>query len=460
MSIEWAISIDLHLDLEAAGGRRQALERALREAIRSGRLGPQTRLPSTRALAAGLNLARNTVAAAYEQLTAEGYLSARVGSGTEVAGAPPRPAPAATPAPATAPRFDLRPGSPEVGTFPVDAWLRAVRRALAAAPVSAYDYGDPRGRPELRAALAAYLGRARGVLADPERMIICSGYVQALGLLARTVGGPIAMEDPGLGFHREVVRHQGADVLALPVDELGARTDLLGGADLPVRAAVLTPAHQYPIGMTLHPARRRTAVAWARTHDAIVIEDDYDGEFRYDRQPVGALQAMSPEHVVYVGTAAKTLGPALRLAWMVLPERLVGPVSAAKRLADLHTESIGQLALADLITTHGYDRHIRSCRLNYRRRRDLLIERLGRHHQLHGIAAGMHALLGLPPGSPDEAAVVASAGARGLAVGTLGPHWHQPDPAAAQGLIIGYGTASRASYPAAIDLLARTLHGL
>ncbi|MDI1463983.1 PLP-dependent aminotransferase family protein [Catellatospora sp. KI3] len=458
MNIEWANSVDLHLDLEAAGGRRQALEQALREAIRSGRLAPQTRLPSTRALAAGLHLARNTVAAAYEQLTAEGYLSARVGSGTEVAGAPPRPAPASVPAAPAAPRFDLRPGSPEVGTFPVDAWLRATRRALAGAPVSAYDYGDPRGRPELRAALADYLGRARGVLADPERMLICSGYVQALGLLARTIGGPIALEDPGLAFHREVVRHHGAEVLALPVDELGARTDLLGRDGLlSARAAVLTPAHQYPMGVTLHPARRRAAVAWARTHDAVVVEDDYDGEFRYDRQPVGALQAMSPEHVVYIGTAAKTLGPALRLAWMVLPERLMEPLTAAKRLADLHTESIGQLALADLITSHAYDRHIRSCRLNYRRRRDLLIDRLGRRHPLGGVAAGMHAVIDLPAGGPGEADVVASAAARGLAVGALGPHWHTAP--AAQGLIIGYATPSRASYPAAVDLLARTLHG-
>ncbi|MBV1853705.1 MocR-like pyridoxine biosynthesis transcription factor PdxR [Catellatospora tritici] len=461
MSIEWANSVDLHLDLDAAGGRRQALEQALREAIRSGRLAPQTRLPSTRALAAGLHLARNTVAAAYEQLTAEGYLSARVGSGTEVAGAPLRSAPAAPPAAPAAPRFDLRPGSPEVGTFPVDAWLRATRRALAAAPVSAFDYGDPRGRPELRAALATYLGRARGVLADPEHMIICSGYVQALGLLARTVGGPFAMEDPGLPFHREVVRHHGAEVLALPVDDLGARTDLLGRDGLaPARAAVLTPAHQYPMGVTLHPARRRAAVAWAAAHDALVIEDDYDGEFRYDRQPVGALQAMSPEHVVYVGTAAKTLGPALRLAWLVLPERLVAPLAAAKRLADLHTETIGQLALADLIGTHDYDRHVRSCRLNYRRRRDLLIDRLGRRHQLHGIAAGMHALISLPPGGPTESEVVANAAARGLAVGALGPHRHHPTPAAAPGLIIGYATPSRASYPAAVDILARTLHGL
>ncbi|HEX5596087.1 MAG TPA: PLP-dependent aminotransferase family protein, partial [Micromonosporaceae bacterium] len=379
MAISWAnLGVDLHLDLDTGGGRRFGLEQALREAIRTGRLAPQTRLPSTRVLAAELNLARNTVVTAYEQLTAEGYLSARTGSGTTVVGAPGRPVAVPARRQASAPRLDLRPGSPDVATFPVNAWTRATRRALASAPVSVYDYADPRGRIELRTALADYLGRARGVLADPEHIVICSGYVQALSLLARVVGGAIAMENPGLAFHRDVVRHAGADVVALPVDEQGARTDQLSTDNMAVRAVVLTPAHQYPTGVPLHPARRRAAIAWARDHQGLVIEDDYDGEFRYDRQPVGALQGMAPEHVAYVGTAAKTLGPALRLAWMALPERLVEPVSHAKRLTDLHTETLGQLALTEMITSHTYDRHIRACRLHYRRRRDLLIERLGR----------------------------------------------------------------------------------
>ncbi|WP_144122913.1 PLP-dependent aminotransferase family protein [Catellatospora sichuanensis] len=461
MTDSWANSgVDLHLDLDTAGGRRAGLEQALREAIRSGRLAPDTRLPSTRALATELNLARNTVAAAYEQLTAEGYLHARTGSGTTVAGVPGRRAGTTPPAPVPGPRFDLRPGSPDVSTFPVDAWVRATRRALARAPVSSYDYGDPRGRTELRTALAGYLGRARGVPADPAHIVVCSGYVQALSLLAGVLQGPIAMEDPGLAFHRDVVRHTGCEVLALPVDEQGACTDQLGGGPLAqARAAVLTPAHQYPTGVTLHPARRRAAVAWARSHRGLVIEDDYDGEFRYDRQPVGALQGMAPEHVAYVGTAAKTLGPALRLAWMVLPERLVEPVAHAKRLTDLHTETIGQLSLAELITSHAYDRHIRACRLHYRRRRDLLIERLGRRHQLHGIAAGMHALIPLPAEGPDEDVIIERAAARGLALSGLRPHLHTPGRATATGLIVGYAAPGQAAYPAALDLLARTLRG-
>ena len=461
MGMSWAsFGIDLHLNLDAGTGRRFALEQALREAIRSGRLAPQTRLPSTRVLAAELSLARNTVVAAYEQLIAEGYLTARTGSGTTVLGLPERPAAVTPRTQAPAPRYDLRPGSPDVTTFPVDAWVRATRRALAAAPTSAFDYSDPRGRIELRTALVEYLGRARGVLADPEHVLICSGYVQALALLARVVGGAIAMEDPGLAFHRDVVRHAGADVLALPVDDQGAWTDQLGRGGLaPARAAVLTPAHQYPTGVTLHPARRRSAIAWASASGGLLIEDDYDGEFRYDRQPVGALQGMAPENVVYVGTAAKTLSPTLRLAWMVLPERLVEPVAQAKRLTDLHTGAIGQLTLAELITSHSYDRHIRACRLHYRRRRDLLIERLGHHHRLRGIAAGLHALIHLPATGPSEEELVERAAARGLAISALGPHWHTPGHTETRGLIVGYATPNRASYPAALDTLARTLHG-
>ncbi|HEY3501396.1 MAG TPA: PLP-dependent aminotransferase family protein [Actinocatenispora sp.] len=455
MPIDWAdFGVDLHLDLDPATGRRAALERALRTAIRSGRLAPDTRLPSTRSLATELRLARNTVAAAYDQLVAEGYLSARTGSGTTVVGLPERRPPApATPA-EPAPRYDLRPGSPDVGTFPVDAWLRATRRALSAAPAAAYDYADPRGRIELRTALAGYLGRARGVLADPGRIVITSGYVQALSLLARVAGGPVAMEDPGLAFHRDVVRYAGADVVPLPVDERGARTDLLGAGDLAsAHVAVLTPAHQYPTGVTLRPERRHRAVGWANGRRRLLVEDDYDGEFRYDRQPVGALQGTAPEHVAYVGTAAKTLGPALRLAWLVLPERLVAPVVRAKRLTDLHTETIGQLALAHLIDSHEYDRHVRSCRLRYRRRRDLLVERLGAAHRPVGVAAGLQAYV--PLTADDEARVLARAAGHGLAVGALRPHWHGVP--ARHGIVVGYATPGQAAYPAALAALAAVL---
>lgn len=461
--------VDLHVDLDPASGRRSGLEHALRDAVRSGRLSPGSRLPSTRALAAELGLARGTVSAAYDQLVAEGYFVSRQGSGTEVADLaqrPQEPSDAATTQPA--PAHDLRPGSPDVSTFPTAAWLRSVRRALNAAPADVYGYGDPRGRIELRTALAEYLGRARGVLAEPGQIVITSGYIQALSLLAgvlyRSGAGAIAMEDPCIGMYREVVRRAGLGIAALPVDERGARTELLAKRVLPdVGAVVVTPAHQYPVGATLHPTRRRTLIEWARTRDGLVVEDDYDGEFRYDRQPVGALQGTAPDHVAYVGTASKTLAPGLRLAWVVLPRRLVEPFADAKLHADHGSEAVGQLALADLIAEHAYDRHVRAVRLRYRRRRDLLVQRLDSRpanpalgFALHGIAAGLHAVISLPISGPDESEMLARAETRGIAVGGLGDYWHGAGTHM-QGLVVGYGSPTERAYPAALDALAQVL---
>jgi GntR family transcriptional regulator / MocR family aminotransferase len=481
LAVDWAtFGVDLHLDVGTGTGigavRRVALERALRDGIRAGRLAPQAKLPSTRSLAKELGLARGTVNAAYDQLIAEGYLQARTGFGTIVAGHPSTPSTTTLhPVDDERPRFDLRPGTPDVTAFPTSAWVRSLRRALATAPASIYGYGDPRGRAELRRALSEYLGRARGVRADPDRIVVVSGYVQALALLTTVLAGAdsphangaaIAMEDPGLAFHHDVVRHHGADLVPLPVDGRGARTDLLSDkAFRNVRAIVVTPAHQYPMGVTMQPDRRHAATTWAVASDGFVIEDDYDGEFRYDRQPVGALQGTAPDRVVYVGTASKTLAPAVRLAWIVLPDSLVEPVVEAKRYTDVFTESIGQLTLADLIASHGYDRHIRSCRLRYRRRRDLLVARL-RSHPLLGVAAGLHALVSLPANGPSEPDVLHHAASYGLAVGDLGGHWLSSpavtvDRRAAvdrpQGLIVGYATPSESGFAAALDTLARVL---
>jgi GntR family transcriptional regulator/MocR family aminotransferase len=389
------------------------------------------------------------VKAAYDQLIAEGYLTARQGAGTVVAQLPSSEAgPAETGVRARAPLFDLRPGSPDVGVFPAAAWMRALRRAVDRAPVSAYDYGDPLGRIELRTALAEYLGRARGVVAPPERIVVTSGAVQGLALLTRVLeGGAVAMEDPGLPFHRDVVRRAGGRVVPVPVDERGVEVDGLGDP----AAVVVTPAHQYPTGVTLHPSRRRALTDWARARGALVVEDDYDGEFRYDRQPVGALQGMAPGQVVYLGTASKTLGPALRLGWMVLPPHLVAPVADAKLHSDHSTEAIGQLALAELIRSHAYDRHVRACRLRYRRRRDRLVERLGARWRVQGIAAGLHALVEVG----DETAVLARAEAEGLAVGSLREHWHAAG--SREGLVVGYGTPREGAYAGALEALARVL---
>jgi GntR family transcriptional regulator/MocR family aminotransferase len=363
--------------------------------------------------------------------------------------------------------FDLRPGQPDPTTFPREAWLRSGRRVLATAPLDAYRHGDPSGRPELRSALADYLVRARGVLTSPDQIVITSGFSQGLGLLARVLydqgARAIAMEDPSVPFHREIVARAGLRVIPLPVDVLGARTDLLCTARFRgIAAVVVTPAHQYPIGATLHQDRRRILTTWALTHGGLVIEDDYDGEFRYDRQPVGALQGLAPGNVVYGGTASKALSPALRLGWLAVPKRLMPALSDAKRHADTHTASLSQLLLADLIDSHAYDRHLKAARLRYRRRRDLLLHRLRErvpHVQVSGVAAGLHALVKLPATGPTEAEIIELAAARGIALRPLADHWQRPNehqPA----LIIGYSTPAEPAWPAALDALCDVLSAL
>jgi len=459
MPDSWASSgLDLHVD--TTGPRRRAsLEEGLRAAIQTRRLAAGTVLPSSRVLAQDLGLSRGTVAAAYDQLVAEGYLITRERAGTEVVDLGPVARPVERRSEATTTRLDLQPGTPDVTSFPVAEWLRCARRALAQAPASAYGYGDMRGRFELRSALADYLGRTRGIEARPSQIVITAGTTQALSLLCAALGGrgngAIAMENPGFNFHRDVVRHAGLRITAMPVDERGP--DPNGLSD--VAAAVVTPAHQYPTGVTMHPSRRQAFTSWARTSGGLIIEDDYDGEFRYDRQPIGALQGTAADHVVYIGTASKTLGPGLRLGWMALPPRLIASVVTAKQNADMGTDTIAQLTLAELITSHGYDRHIRTMRLRYRRRRDLLITALEQVHPhlIIGIPAGLQTLVRLPTAGPTEDELIALAAAEGLALAGLGEHWHgkRGDQ---QGLIIGFCRPSERAYPAAVALLARVLH--
>ncbi|MGM1061155.1 PLP-dependent aminotransferase family protein [Saccharothrix sp. Mg75] len=455
MSPSWATTgVDLHLDLDPATGRRSGLERALRDAIRAGRLAPGARLPATRTLAVELGLARNTVAAAYDQLVAEGYLTARRGAGTQVAPLPRTTAPAPTepaaPAPAghpPDPTHDLAPGNPDPTAFPTTAWLRATRRALTTTPTTVHGHTDPRGLPQLRTALADHLGRTRGVQAHPDHIVITTGYTQALALLATVLPGPIAVEDPCLPHHRDVITHAGRPVIPLPVDELGARTPHDHAT-----AAVLTPAHQYPTGVPLHPTRRHALTTWARTTGGLLVENDYDGEFRYDRQPLGALQGTAPDHVAYAGSTTTTLAPGLRLGWLVLPPRWLDPVVDAKLHTDHHTGVINQLTLTDLITTHAYDRHVRARRRHYRRRRDHLLHRL-HHHTPHGIPAGLHLLLHVP----DEDTALTHATHHGLRLSGLRHHWHTPGPTTAHGLVIGYATPTDHAYPAAVDTLHHVL---
>ncbi|MFJ9119925.1 PLP-dependent aminotransferase family protein [Streptomyces sp. NPDC102394] len=458
----WAtLGVDLHLE-PAGPGVRRGLTDALREAVRTGRLAPGTRLPSSRALAADLGIARNTVAEAYTDLVAEGWLTARQGSGTRVAERtvvpPADAAPRPRPRPRSGPAHSLVPGTPDLGSFPRAQWLRAARRALATAPNTALGYGDPRGRVELRTALAGYLARARGVTTDPERILVCAGIshgLRVLGAALRARGAStIAVESYGLDAHWDLLADAGLRTVPLPFDRRGTDPGELTDES----AVLLTPAHQFPMGGTLHRDRRAAVVDWARRTGGVVVEDDYDGEFRYDRQPVGALQGLDPDHVVYAGTASKSLAPGLRLAWLVLPPDLA--VEAARAKGHIDTcGALDQLTLAEFLVSGAYDRHVRAARLRYRRRRDALVAAVARrapHVHATGIAAGLHMVLSLPPGT--ERATLRAADWQGLALHGLRRYRH---PAATveqrDALVVGYGTPPDHAWSGALDALCSAL---
>ncbi|MFI8961295.1 PLP-dependent aminotransferase family protein [Streptomyces sp. NPDC053493] len=472
MANDWAtFGADLHLELRGQG-LRNGLMNALREAVRSGRLAAGVRLPSSRSLAADLGVARNTVADAYAELVAEGWLTARQGSGTRVARrSDPRP-PAAPGRTTTAtgagarttagrPAHNLRPGTPDLASFPRAEWLKAARKALMAAPHEAFGYGDPRGRIELRTVLAEYLARARGVYARPERIVVCSGFVHGLELMGQVLRArgvrEMAVESYGLDLHWDLIGRTGIRMPALPFDARGTRTEelpALGGTG----AVLLTAAHQFPTGGALQPDRRAAAVDWARAAGGLILEDDYDGEFRYDRQPVGALQGLDPERVVYLGTASKSLAPGLRLAWMVLPEDLVDEVLTAKGAVDWVSSVTDQLTFAEFLGSGAYDRHVRAMRLRYRRRRDQLVAAVAARSpgtRVSGIAAGLHAVLELPEGTEDS--VVRAAAYQGLALQGINRFRHPTVPRTTDALVVGYATPPDSAWSNALSALCRVL---
>jgi GntR family transcriptional regulator/MocR family aminotransferase len=450
---------DLHLELSGSGSRRSQLMHALREAIRSGRLPPDTRLPSYRALSADLGIARNTVADAYSELVAEGWLTARQGSGTRVARrvAPPPPIRRRPTSSSRMPIHDLMPSSPDASAFPRATWLTSARRAMLAAPSEAFGVGDPRGRPELRGALADYLARARGVRADAERIVVCAGFAHALQLLGTVLPATVAVESYGLSFHRDLIAGAGIRTVPLSIDEHGARVHELPGTS--AGAVLLTPAHQYPTGGPLYANRRAAVVDWARGVDGLVLEDDYDGEFRYDREPIGAVQGLDPDRVVYLGSISKSLSPALRMGWMVLPDRMIDDVLAAKGRRELWSGAWDQLTLADFIRCGAYERHLRRMRGVYRRRRDHLVDAVAEHAphiRVSGIAAGLHAVLELPSGT--ERSSLDAARRQGLAVDGLSFYRH-PDSTMPHldGLVVGYGTPPEHAFSAALQALCLAL---
>ena len=505
---------------DSASIHRQ-LERGLQEAIRSGRLRPGTALPSTRALAAELDLSRGVVVEAYEQLTAEGYLESRPGGKTRVArrargprvaadastgspelGAAPAEPTAAAGSGATAQagldasdaildqpsgaraRFDFAFTRPDVTQFPRQVWLRSLRRVLNEAPSERFTYLDGRGVPELREALASYVNRVRGTAARADRIVVTNGFAQGLRLVLEVVragyarsdgqtwsGGPastparrarrlrVAIEDPGQNVTRVAAPALGLEVVPIPVDDDGIDVGRLARVDAAL--CLVTPAHEFPTGAVLSAERRAGLLRWARERDAILLEDDYDAEFRYDREPVGALQGLAPEQVIYAGSASKTLAPGLRLGWLALPERLVEPVTLAKVAMDRGSPSLEQLAFADFLDHGEFDRHLRRMRPLYRSRRDALLRALSRHlPELRpvGASAGLHVLVWLPDGV-DEATVISRAAELDVAVDGLAPY-RTPGYAGPGGLLLGYAQLSEREIEQGIERLARAVRGV
>ena len=371
MTIQWSgLGPDLLLRLDRARPEPlgSQLERELREAIRTRRLGPDERLPSSRELARELGVSRGLVQECYAQLHAEGFLSTRTGSGTRVAaGGHDASGPAAPVARTPRLAVDFVAGRPDLGGFPRQDWVWAIRQVCRTAPAEALTYGDPRGSRRLREVLAAYLRRVRGAVADPELIVVCAGFAQGLTLLLHALRRDgvrqVAFEDPGAVDRRESAWYWGDGAIAVAVDDHGVDVRTLDHTG--ARAVVLTPAHQSPTGVVLAPQRRQELVQWAAARDATIIEDDYDAEFRYDREPVGALQGLAPDRVALVGTVSKSLAPAVRLGWIVCPPRLVHAVAEAKDFHDRGSPGLDQLALATLIESGRFDRHLRHMRQVY-----------------------------------------------------------------------------------------------
>ncbi|HEX8086098.1 MAG TPA: PLP-dependent aminotransferase family protein [Solirubrobacteraceae bacterium] len=461
MAKQGQFALDLLLSVDRGAGRlHRQIERGLRDAIRSGRLVPGTAVPSTRAVARELGVSRGVVTEAYAQLVAEGYLVARQGAPTRVAASPEPVAPAgrATRHP-TYPPFDLMPGRPDLAAFPREQWLAATRRALRRMPDATLGYPDARGVAELRDALSAYLGRARAVAPDPERTVVCSGVTQGIVLLARLLRGQgertIAVEDPGFHLHRWSLERAGLRPVGVPVDAQGLDVGALEASG--ARAVLVTPAHQMPTGVVLSPERRAALLTWAETVDGLVIEDDYDAEYRFDRGPVGALQGLSPERVVYAGSASKTFAHGLRLGWLVLPERLATPVAFERLAADGGGPVLEQLALADLVARGDLDRHLRRTRRDYRRRRGALLAALAEHlpdAEVTGVAAGLHALVLLPE-ETGEQALLARCGEAGVAVQGLGSL--RVESCGRPGLVLGYAHLSEPAIARAVAALGEVV---
>ena len=453
--------LQLRIEDAPGGGRAGWLAERLRLAISDGRIPLGSRLPSTRVLAGELGVSRGVVTDAYRRLTEDGHVAGRGRGGTVVVAAPlavpaPRPAPPGPPYPATglfgsdpgtdvfdslraAPaRIDLSPGVPDLAAFPRAAWLRAERAVLDDLAPADFGYGDPRGTPALRRAVANWLARNRGIRADPEEVIIVAGVAQALALLAdvlrRDGVGRVAVEDPGSLGARQQLRECGLETPPIPVDSAGLRVDELDASGL--TAVMLTPAHQFPTGVVLDGERRRRLMRWAGA-GGLIVEDDYDAEHRYDRPPVPALRSVLPERVCYAGSVSKLLAPALRVGWVLVPARYRDAFVAAKRTADLGNAALPQLVLARLMESGQLEHQLRFLRRRHIRHRDAMVSAIRTHlpgATPHGAAAGLHLMITFA-GDFDDAELAAAALARGVKVQPLS--WHSQRPYR-PGLVLGY----------------------
>jgi GntR family transcriptional regulator / MocR family aminotransferase len=470
MAIQWSgLGPELLVQLDRGSGQplRSQLEGGLREAIRTGRLPGGERLPSSRELARELGVSRGLVQECYSQLLSEGYLTSQIGSATRVAtGAHQATTEAARHgAPAARLIADFRAGVPDLASFPRADWVWATREMCSRLATADLGYGDPAGSPELRDVLAGYLRRVRAAAAEPQHVIVCTGFAQGLGVVLRTLvragARCAAFEDPGYGSAEtdetmQTAQAAGLRVVHVPVDDLGIDVAALAASGAEV--VVVTPAHQSPTGVVLAPSRRHALVQWATRNGAFIVEDDYDSEFRYDREPIGVLQGLAPDRVFTIGTASKALAPAVRLGWVLAPRSLTRAVAAEKLLSDRGSSTLDQLTLAALIQSGRYDRHLRRMRAMYARRRTQLIAALARHApgiRLSGLASGFHAVAHLPP-SCDEQAVVAAGRERLVGLYAMGQYRARPTVAAPQ-LVLGYGNVSERAIEPAVSAVADLL---
>jgi GntR family transcriptional regulator/MocR family aminotransferase len=436
----------LPLDLSSArGALHSRLTTALRDAIRSGRIPIGSALPPSRQLAADLGCSRWVVTEAYEQLVAEGYLEARVGSATRVRAREhdsvlPRPVRLQSP---QAPRFDFGPGSPDLSAFPRAAWLRAMRETVTAMPATDFDYQATGGHPRLREVLAEYLRRVRGADVQVENVTITTGILDGITQLGRALAAVrrhrIAVEEPCWQRLYTCMRRAGMEIVPITVDRDGLRVDEVPGAG--VHAVMVAPAHQYPTGSVLSPARRAALLDWAHSAEGLILEDDYDAEFRYDRHPLGTMHGIDSACVALFGSLSKTLAPAVGLGWMVTPDRWTNAVRATEgRLTG--PSVFEQLALARFMEAGDYDRHLRAMRRRYRSRRDRLVAAVAKQLPecpVSGAAAGLHVLVLLPRGMNSTVAAEAASG-RGIRL--LDLHACRVDGESIpgdDGLVLGYG---------------------